>query len=550
MKRSIKNIGLACILAGMTISCTGDFDNMNNNPLAATEVTPSLLLTKMEEYGFNCRSWEYQVGNNLYTNDYAQYISNTATYFQTSNYAWKDSWANDGFWKSYYTYLAKPLKETSSMIEKYPQYSNIYQMMRILSAMGAARTTDMFGDVPYFNASTGEITPKYDSQKDIYYDVFNELTEAVTSLASNTEQTDPGSNDIIFGGDVSKWIKLGNACRLRYAMRLRYIDAAKSKTEAEAALKANLMESNDDNAGIEQTFSNNGHSLYTIAFWNEFRTSKTMIDMMLKSSSVIDPRISLWYSKTQAWQYGTQYQDADKKIPVVEWQGVPNGRTTFVNQYGVENNSCVWGLCGYPGWNNAAKGSVASGGTASDFNGGSTTVVLPMIIFNYSEVCFLKAEAALFGYSGAGDAKSNYESGIKASFAEARSVVDASYYSTKDDNSYISGGDVAWGTSTEDNFRRIITQKWIGIYPNSIEAWAEFRRTGYPIYDGTHQGLRPIEVNNSSSIPQGQFVKRFRYLDDEIKLNPNASDASLNSNQNSDPTSMNVRVWWDTKRYN
>ncbi|WP_080904190.1 SusD/RagB family nutrient-binding outer membrane lipoprotein [Parabacteroides sp. Marseille-P3160] len=549
MKRYIKNMGLACIMAIMIVSCTGDFESMNTNPLAATEVTPSLLLTKMEEYGFNCRSWEYQVGNNLYTNDYVQYISNTATYFSTSNYEWNDSWANDGFWKSYYTYLAKPLHETKVMLEKYPEYSNIYQMMRIISAMGAARTTDMFGDVPYFNAATGEITPKYDSQKDIYYDIFKELTEASELLSSNTGQTDPGSNDIIYGGDVSRWIKLANACRLRYAMRLRYIDPDKSKTEAEAALKASLMESNADNAGIAQAFTNNGHSLYIIAFWNEFRASKTMIDMMLKESSVVDPRISMWFSKTQAWQYGNEYQDINKSIPVVEWQGVPNGRNTFVNQYAVENNSCIWGLRGFPGWNLAEKGSVASGSTASDFNGGSSVVVLPMIIFNYAEVCFLKAEAALFGYSGAGVARTNYENGILASFAETRSVVDASYYTTQNDNAYINSGYVAWGTDTEDNFRKIMTQKWIGFYPNSIEAWAEFRRTGYPLYDGTHQGLRTIEINNSSTVPQGQFVKRLRYLDDEINLNPNASDPSLNNSQNSDPKSMNVRVWWDTNRY-
>ena len=62
MKR-IKNITFICILAGMIAGCTGNFDSMNKNPLAATEVTPSLLLTKMEEYGFNCRSWEYQLGN-------------------------------------------------------------------------------------------------------------------------------------------------------------------------------------------------------------------------------------------------------------------------------------------------------------------------------------------------------------------------------------------------------------------------------------------------------------------------------------------------------
>lgn len=548
MKR-IKNITFICILAGMIAGCTGNFDSMNKNPLAATEVTPSLLLTKMEEYGFNCRSWEYQVGNNLYTNDYAQYVSNTATYFATANYEWKDNWANDGFWKSYYTYLAKPLNETKAMLDRHPEYSNIYQMMRIISAMGAARTTDMFGDVPYFNAATGEITPRYDSQKDIYYDIFKELTEASGLLASNTNQLDPGANDIIYKGDVKKWIKLANACRLRFAMRLRYIDPEKSKAEAEAALKAPLFEGNQDNAGVAQAKTNSGHSLYTIAFWNEFRVSKTMIDMMLYESSVTDPRILLWFGKTQAWLYRTKFQDSENKIPVAEWQGIPNGRNTFVNQYHYLNNSCVWGSRGYPGWNKSEAGTVKSGSTAADFNGKSPTVVIPMIIFNYAEVCFLKAEAALFGYNGAGDAKANYEAGIRASFAEARSGVDAAFYSKDNDDAYIAGGEVKWGTDKEDNFRKIITQKWIGIYPNSIEAWTEFRRTGYPLYDGKRQGIRPIEVNNSTTIPQGQFVKRLRYLDDEIKLNPHASEAALNNKQNSDPKSMNVRVWWDTGRY-
>jgi len=548
MKLSIKNISLVFILTVMTAGCTGNFDDMNADPLAATEVTPSLLLTKMEEYGFNCRSWEYQVGDNLYTNDYVQYVSNTATYFATSTYTWKDNWANDGFWKSYYTYLAKPLRETKAMLEKHPEYSNIYQMMRIISAMGAARTTDMFGDVPYFNASTGEITPAYDAQKDIYYDIFSELTDAAKTLASNSNQTDPETNDIIYGGKISEWIKLANSCRLRYAMRLRYIDPSKSKTEAEAALSASLISSNDDNAGITNALVSNGFSLYTISFWNEFRWSETMIEMMLHESSVIDPRISLYFSKTQAWLYGKKYQDAAKTIPVVEWQGVPNGRTTFVDRYDVINNSCVWGFRGFPQWNAFNAGEVATGTTPDTYTG-TTNVALPTIIFGYPEVCFLKAEAALFSYSGAGDAKTNYEAGIRASFSQARNVVSASLYSTANDDAYISGGDVAWGTAQEDNFRKIMTQKWIGLYPNSAEAWAEFRRTGYPLYDGKHQGLRQIVVNNSTSVPNGQFVKRLRYLDDEISLNPNASVATLNNNQNSDPTSMNVRVWWDTGRY-
>lgn len=80
MKLSIKKLSVICLIGSLTAGCTGNFEEMNRNPLAANEVSPSLILPKMIDYGFNCRSWEYQVGDNLHTNLYAQYFSNTASY--------------------------------------------------------------------------------------------------------------------------------------------------------------------------------------------------------------------------------------------------------------------------------------------------------------------------------------------------------------------------------------------------------------------------------------------------------------------------------------
>ena len=162
----------------------------------------------------------------------------------------------------------------------------------------------------------------------------------------------------------------------------------------------------------------------------------------------------------------------------------------------------------------------------------------------YSEVCFLKAEAALRGWSGAGDAKADYEAGIRASFAEARSGVDASLYSTANDDAYMSGSKVAWndGDTFEQKLEKIITQKWIALYPNGNEAWAECRRTGYP-------KLNPISssVDNTINPANNEFVKKIRYTDAERRDNPHATESTLNQNQGD---GMNVRVWWDIKRYN
>ena len=124
-------------------------------------------------------SWEYQVGDNLHTNLYAQYFANSAAYFNSDNYTFRSDWVTDGFWNSYYVGVLKQFKNVKEIVAEKPQYDNIYQVMRIFTARCTAQTTDMFGDIPYTEAATGTSNAKYDSQQSIYTDLFKELTEAV-----------------------------------------------------------------------------------------------------------------------------------------------------------------------------------------------------------------------------------------------------------------------------------------------------------------------------------------------------------------------------------
>lgn len=530
------------IIVGVVISilsgCTGNFEEMNINPTQPTSVSPALLLPKMQEYGFNCRSWEYQVGENLHANQYAQYFACSTTSFSTDRYAWNDGWVRDGYWKPFYLYYANNLHTVKNSLEAHPEYSNMYQVMRILSAMVASRTTDVFGDIPYFEAGQGTLSPAYDSQKEIYYDLFKELDEAVSSLQANKSdptQSSYGTSDIIYGGDLDKWIKLGNSVRLRLAMRISFVDPEKAKAEGEKALSGSLISSNAETAGIAQDTRSNGHSLWLISFWSEFRTSKTMIDIMLNESSVEDPRLPLHFSQTEGYVKG----EYSKK-----WQGLPNGLPTdYLNNkdnypdYLAANNSCIWGYNACGNWNSHAYG--AGNSAPSSYYG---QIVKPFIILNYAEVCFLKAEAAIRGWAGAGDAKTNYEAGIRASFEEAREDADPTYtYEPENDDAYIDGGNVKWneGDNFETKLKKIITQKWIGIYPNGVEAWTEFRRTGYP-------ALTPVVASENNLIKSGEFIKKLRYIDDELSMNANASSSSLNQGKGD---GQDVRVWWDTGRY-
>lgn len=532
MKSILNKISLIVLAIGIFTSCVDKFEEMNKNPMTANEVSPSLLLPKMQDYGFNNSSWEYQVGNNLHTNLYAQYFANTTTYFNSGRYAYNNAWINDGYWRSYYTYLPKYLHIVKEQIESHPEYTYMFQAMRIISAMGAIRTTDVFGDIPYSEGGIGINQPKYDTQKEIYYDVFKELTEASAILSSGMEsQLAYGNEDLFFKGDYTKWIKLANSLRLRYALRLSFIDPDKAKAEGEAALKEMLMTSNADNAAVRNSGVDQGHCLFIISYWGEFTMSKTMENILKNSSTVDDPRMPVWFGQTVGWVNG----DSD-----IQYQGVPNGLATseFTKpEYTASNSSYVWGLYAHPQWNQNEKGSNASVP--------SGIVVKPMMLMNYAEVCLLKAEAAIRGWAGAGNAVDNYLAGIQASFEEGRADIDdKSLIDNTNDELYMTTGFVKWEESAdfESKLKRIITQKWLALYPNGDEAWAEFRRTGYP-------DLMPVAQSEEPSInaANGEFIKKLRYVDDELRENEaNALDPALNQGKGD---GMNVRVWWDTGRY-
>jgi len=529
MKRIIKIFTIIFFGMAVFIGCTDNFDDMNSDPNAATEINPGLLFPKMEREAINGGYANYQMGENLHANLFVQWVSNTATYFTSGRYNYNNTWVTAAYWTPYYTYVLKDLLDIKEMAEETPKYEQMYQIARIMTAIGTARTTDVFGDIPYSEASRGTEKPVYDSQKDVYYDIFNELTEATEALSSSfsTEQMSYGDQDLIYGGDVDKWIKLGNSLRLRYALRLSFIDPEKAQEEGEAALAAGVMTSVRDNAALATSTSDNdgiGHPFYTICYWNEFRMSYTLEKAYKELSIVADPRMECYWGETQA----THSTDSP------EYKGLRNGLPT--SQLADEGNtptenSNIWGLLWAPEWN-------AGTGTPSGFR------AYPYYTMCYSEVCLLKAEAAIRGWANSGDAQTDYENGILASFEEARDGVDASLYSTDDDRTYIDGGDVKWDDSAdfETKLEKIATQKWIALFPNGTEAWAEFRRTGYP-------ELIPIVQSDDTKInpDNGEFIKKLRYVTKEREENAdNATSGSLNSGQGD---GSDVRVWWDTSRY-
>ncbi|MDR1555744.1 MAG: SusD/RagB family nutrient-binding outer membrane lipoprotein [Tannerellaceae bacterium] len=519
MKKILFLYGMLMLMAG----CTGDFDEMNKNPNTITEVNPALLLPKMQRETINSEAFNYQRGENLFANLYCQWISNSISYFNSDRYEYNDGWVTSAFWNPYYTYVLKDILDIKSMAETYPEYEEMYHIARIVAALSLARTTDIFGDIPYSEAGRGMDKPKYDAQKEIYYDILNELKEATTALSKGfaVEQKKYGASDIYYGGNVEKWIKFGNSLRLRFALRISFADPEKAKQEGEAALASALMGSMDDKAYTVTATVNDGHPLFVISNWNEFRMSATLEKVLKTWSTVPDPRMECrWGVTVQSIQEGTP-----------DIKGIPNGLPSDqLPDYNSASNP--WGLLWAPTWN------------SEHIKPTSFTQAYLFDIMSYSEVCFLKAEAAVRGWTNAGSAQANYENGIRASFNEARLDVSPDIYSTANDEVYIRTGNVQWKEADdfETKLEKIITQKWISLFPNGTEGWAEVRRTGYP-------RLTPVVRSDDPSInaAAGEFIKKLRYVNKELESNAeNAKNPALNGGKGD---GQHVRVWWDTGRY-
>jgi hypothetical protein len=171
-----------------------------------------------------------------------------------------------------------------------------------------------------------------------------------------------------------------------------------------------------------------------------------------------------------------------------------------------------------------------------------------------AEVFFLKAEAALRGWSGAGDAQANYEAGVTASFSQhnADNVSDYLADNTSTPADFVdatnSVNDIPYGSdvkiafnpsgTNEEKLEQIITQKWIAMFPDGQEAWSEFRRTGYP-------RIFPVVINNSGGkIDTDIQIRRINFVANEI--NTNTENVTTATGYLNGPDNGGTRLWWDT----
>lgn len=537
-------------LIGAT-ACTDRFEKINSDPNGLNEnqipVESRFAMPMQSIYlNYQNRDYEYQLQQNLNADLYSGYLANPTPFGGNNNnstYALNDGWNNMPF-KAGILYVMKPVSEIikSATTMGFTDYIALAKIIRV-AAMH--RVSDIYGPVPYSKAMQGGQSVPYDSQESVYNQFFAELEESVNALTDFVDNNPAAEEqrikpfDQMCGGDYVRWIRFANTLRLRLAMRIVKVDAAKAKQIAEAAVshKYGVLTNADQNIEVKSESLTN--PLQVISFgYGDIRIGASY-ESILKGYN--DPRLA-----ATALSIGWFTKDG-KPLDILDKTGKPTGSMGKV--IGIRQGAIL------PDKSNYEMYSVVN----MDKNDKST-MRYPLPIMKVAEAYFLRAEGALRGWNMNGNAQELYETGIKVSFDEHN--IPAAQYNTYIANNTSKAADyvdpfnaennikgmndvtVKWdnGATNEVKLQKIITQKWIAMFPEGQEAWSEFRRTGYP-------KLFPVANNRSGgSIPNGQFIKRLPFTEDERNTNLEAVEEArkmLNG-----PDNGGTRLWWDADKAN
>jgi hypothetical protein len=524
MKNILDKIGIGwgtvAALALAASSCTGDFEYFNTDPNAAQQVDPTTLITSMELDAMYPTTGEttvpvnrYQTGWNLLADHFAGYMACANHWEGGINplvYNLTNSWRNTVF-EVAFTQVMPAWLQLKAAFDQGLVSGEIMAVGDILKVVTLHRASDMYGPLPVLRF--GESRNPYDAQDVLYDHFFATLDNSISTLEEFLATTPDSKSlvkvDAVYGGDFSKWLKFANSLKLRLAMRIRYVDPTRAAQYAQEAIDGGVITATSDNAYLasyRQISVNNPLEM----MWGSYNDARMSASMDSFLNGYEDPRRAAMF----------QPSPLDG-----QFHGVRNGLGSTEQKF----------------YTNMSAPNIY----------GET----PMRWLLASEVAFLKAEYYLTKGQSA-DAKSLYEEGIRLSFVEnGLSASEAAAYAasdkrpgrfndssenpTKYSTNALSSVTVKWADDGNE-LERIITQKWIALFPNGMEAWAEFRRTGFP-------RIFPIlENSNDPSINKNTQIRRVIFPKSEYSNNAGAVNAAARLLKGGADTG-GARLWWDAK---
>jgi Starch-binding associating with outer membrane len=503
------------------VGCDKDFVAINTNPYAITDINPGLLFAGAQRTHLG--GWETE-------HTIVQQFVNPFNSGATLGHNFNDDIDNfnNGKWDGTYTSSIKNFAQALDLLKNTTTRVNLRSIIRIWKAQVFMGLVDEHGDVPYSEAGKAYIEglfyPKYDDDAAIYADLEKELREAIAALSPSGDHV---PEDVFFGKNgktptttaavqVPLWKKVGNSLLLRLGMRYSKVNPTKAAALVAEAFAGGVMTSNADNVWVtyDGTLFTNGANGGLVNNNPRFYYAAEPLVNQLKTTN--DPRTKFIVAAF-----------ANPNNPLAD----PNPDVTIANQFGVPVGVLSTAIeAGAP-----YRGVRSGGLNYSQLNVKCVaSLTAPSYWVTYAQTSLLLAEAAHRGWipGGAAAAQTYYENGIRADMDTYASYPTGTAVSAGDKATYLADPAVAYNPANA--LRLINTQYWLANITNGTEAWANFRRSGFP-------ALSPNTSNNNLG---GGFVRRLSYPDYELANNRANYLAAVQAIGGTD--NLTTRVFWDT----
>jgi len=472
-------------ILSMFASCSDDITGLNADTKRPTTTSADYLFTNAE-HALVDQITSTSVNVNVFRL-YAQQWTEVQ-YPQESQYDFSRLF-QDAHWNVFYRDVLIDLKASKDMLteekaganaEAAAIIDNKIAIIDILSAYSYNALVDTFGDVPYSEALdiTGHPLPKYDDAQTIYRDLLSKLNTASDALDADVDSF--GDADLVYGGNAGAWAKFANSLRLRMAINMHDVDPAYASTEALAAITDGVFTSSDDSTYMTYAGAQpNANPLYVdlvASGRNDFLPANTFVD---KLNGLQDPRRPKFF---------TLYDDGTYKGGV----------------YGALNTY----------------------GSYSHLTETIKAPTYPGVLFTYSEVEFLLAEAAERGIAVSGDAASHYNAAVTASMQDWG-------VASADIVAYLGRPDVSYTLNANSWKQKIGEQAWIAYFNRGFEAWTSYRRLDFPVL-----AAPTITFNNLKEVP-----KSYPYPNKEKTVNATNAQAAIAKSGGEDIGI--TKVFWD-----
>ena len=549
--KNIFKYSVAALFGLGIVACTGDFEKMNTSDVQVNpdDLPLSSQCAEPMQYCYPPQQNMFQFWTNLTVDFYSGYFMTPNGNFTNGDMG-ENRGHSGGMYENHYLHVFNNTRRLISTFDSKNEAA-LAGVMRIVQSYSLMMTTDVYGPLAHSSILSGEYESyfPFDSQQKLYETMLDDIDKALNGFnsATDSEKSSLAAFDIWCGGDVELWKKVANTMKLRIALRLSKRESEMKadnydlKAIAQAAA-ANTLANGGKDIMIDKSLEN---ELWLMFAWGDCGFNANLVTLM---SGLKDPRQPLYMTKNQGAFKTKSGQDVAKNS---DYYGI-----RFASGLPAKPNN--WGnLSGWVDGNNS-KGIYAA----------------PLPIFKQAESYFLLAEAALRGWTS-GDVKSLYEEGIRTSMANELAYkgkyAEISEYAAGAVENYINGTStqidfidpfepetlntpavnklcVKWdnSASNEDKLARIMTQKYIALFPLSTEAWAEQRRTGYPV-------LFQAVVNESNgAVTTEEGVRRQIYSSNAGDTNAEGLKTGIDllNQENSSKTGHSgdqggTRVWWD-----